>query len=865
MSHIHLRRSFALTAAFLLGFLGATKVSADELVQVAQIHVPAQVASAKLLGRMTPSPQMTIDFLLPLRNQQTLTDELARISDPSDPNYGKYLTNARFIAEFGPSQADVEAVTAFAKSSGLTVASVSANRTLIQVKGSSSAIESAFHLKLNNYQAESGRIFFAPDREPVFPASVARKIVGLIGLDNSAQARPAGRMTPVPQPWVSFAPLLSPDGARAGSFYSSGENGLSPSDTHTIYNFPSVTDPGQGQTIAVMELCGYTASDIASYDSHYFPSIPTVPLQNVLVDGYDGSPGSDPWEVTADIELVIAMCPYASKIEVYEATNSYAGIADDYARIASDDSADIVSTSWSATEFGTSAASFSVSENQSFMQMAMQGQSIFACSYDNGAYDNGTPSSAGTLSVGDPCNQPYVCGVGATYLSDTSSEAYASETAWGDASDTRRSLSGAGSGGGISAWWAFPSYQDGFTNSNNLGSTTQRNVPDVSLFGDYDEGGYSTFFQGIFQDFNGTSAATPLWAGLAALVNQARATHSGNVVTPHNLGFINPILYSLAGQPTKYVSDFHDVTIGNNLYYPAVTGYDLATGLGTPKGTALYSDLVAYGPKLDLSHRFDFNGNGIDDLLFQNSNGQTLVWYMDDTALVQKFGTVFTTVSPPWHIQAVADINSDGHPDLLWWNSSTGECLFWEMTGTLGTTVLQYESSFASISDTSWHPVSMADFDGDSHPDILWENFSTGQLLLWYMNGNTIKKYGSAFTTLPANWIVAGTADFNQDGHPDLLLENTKTGQVLVWYLTGALGTTVLTYGSTFATVSDTNWSVVSTGEFLEDGHPDLTWHNKTTGATDVWLMGGSLGTTVTSYDGNIGSVPTTWSIVGVH
>ncbi len=284
-------------------------------------------------------------------------------------------------------------------------------------------------------------------------------------------------------------------------------------------------------------------------------------------------------------------------------------------------------------------------------------------------------------------------------------------------------------------------------------------------------------------------------------------------------------------------------------------------GTGTSTGGTVFR--LAAGTTT-AAHRFDFNGDGDDDLLFQNSNGQTLVWDMNGQA-IKTTGATFTTVAPPWHTAAVADINADGHPDLLWWNSSTGQCLFWEMTGTLGTTVLQYEPSFASISDTHWHPVSMADFDGDGHPDILWENFSTGQLLIWYMNGNTIKKYGSAFATLPANWIIAGTADFNLDGHPDLLLENTKTGQVLVWYLTGALGTTILTYGSTFATVSDTNFSVVSTGDMNGDGHPDLTWHDKSTGATEVWLMGGSLGTTVSSYGGNIGSVPTTWSIVGVH
>ncbi len=342
-----------------------------------------------------------------------------------------------------------------------------------------------------------------------------------------------------------------------------------------------------------------------------------------------------------------------------------------------------------------------------------------------------------------------------------------------------------------------------------------------------------------------------------------------------NVGF-NYMGVSTSASDLTVDPDFVDAATGNyqlnagsplinagNDNYVSLGDTDL---LGDPRIEGSYVDIGCYEfvPGTPSKHRFDFNLDGLDDLLFQNSNGQTLVWDMNGQA-IKTTGATFTTVAPPWDTAAVADINADGHPDLLWWNSLTGQCLFWEMTGTLGTTVLQYEPSFASISDTHWHPVSMADLDGNGHPDILWENFSTGQLLIWYMNGNTIKKYGSAFATLPANWIIAGTADFNLDGHPDLLLENTKTGQVLVWYLTGALGTTILSYGATFATVSDTNFSVVSTGDMNGDGHPDLTWHDKSTGATEVWLMGGSLGTTVTSYGGNIGSVPTTWSIVGVH
>ena len=262
--------------------------------------------------------------------------------------------------------------------------------------------------------------------------------------------------------------------------------------------------------------------------------------------------------------------------------------------------------------------------------------------------------------------------------------------------------------------------------------------------------------------------------------------------------------------------------------------------------------------------RFDFNGDGKDDLLWENSTSNLIeVWDMNGLT-PQSFGAAISTVGPAWKAMGVADVNADTHPDILWWNSSTGQMLFWEMTGATGTTVLSLGTVFGTA-PAAWEPVSVADFNGDGHSDILFQNVDTGQLVIWYMNGEQVISSSGIFQTLPANWRVAGTADFLGSGHPDILCENNLTGQVLVWYMGGSDGTAVERAGSVFATVPKA-WQIVSTGDTNGDGHPDLTWHNSKTGQTLVWLMGGPDGTAVETAGSAISpTLPTTWDVVGVR
>ncbi len=519
---------------------------------------------------MDSSEPVTLALTLPLRRQAELADLLRGLSDPADPRYGQFLTPEQFAARYSPTPAEYDRVTAYAKAMGLTVTGTYSNRTVLNVSAPAGQVQKAFGLHLKVYQAKTdGRRFFAPDAEPQIPSALTGLVSGVVGLSNEARRQPHLVQKTLPM----LSPALDPYAAPLQT--GSGPGGaLTPSDIKTAYNLTGVPQNGSGQTLAVFELDGYTASDITAYENAY--GLPNVPLQNVLVDGFNGLPtsGNGPAEVTLDIELQIALAPGASKVIVYEGPNSDVSLVNLYNKIATDNLAKQISTSWGLAE-NSNSASVRNSENAAFQQMAAQGQSIYAASGDSGANDNGS-----SLSVDDPASQPYMVGVGGTALATAGAGgAYKSETVWNN------SGGGAG-GGGISTVWPVPSYQSGLVGSaSSKGSTTARNVPDVSLDAD-PYTGYSVYYNGGWTIYGGTSCASPLWAAFTALVNQRRAAAGSGP-----LGFANPPIYKI-GAGAGYKNDFHDIADGStNRFYPAVAGYDNATGWGTFNGANLLADL----------------------------------------------------------------------------------------------------------------------------------------------------------------------------------------------------------------------------------------------------------------------------------
>ncbi len=518
-------------------------------------HVPAAVArlqSAALLPRGT---NLQLAIGLPLRNAAALTNLLHQIYDPASPNYHHYLTPAQFAAQFGPTEKDYQAVIAFAQAHGLKVTATHPNRVLLDVNGPVTAVENAFHLTLRVYpHPTEKRTFYAPDTEPSLDLTVP--VLHVSGLDNFALPQPRLQATRITAAKKSALP-------NAGSGPSGNFMG---GDFRTAY-VPDTTLTGTGQTVGLLQFDGYTAADIAYYETK--AGLPNVPLQNVLIDGASGGPSGSGGEVevSLDIEMAISMAPGLSKVIVYMAHNPSPWV-DLLNRMATDNLAKQLSCSWYQHSAVANPAT-----DQIFQQMAAQGQSFFNASGDYDAY---------TGLIDFPGDTPYLTQVGGTQLTTTGpGGAWVSETVW-------NRNNGIGSGGGISTQYPIPSWQTNVSMAGNQGSTTLRNTPDVALTAE------SVYVRADGADYNvgGTSCAAPLWAGFAALVNQ-QALASGHAP----VGFVTPAIYALGGS-ANYTASFHDITTGNNespsspTKFSAVAGYDLCTGWGTPAGQSLINALA---------------------------------------------------------------------------------------------------------------------------------------------------------------------------------------------------------------------------------------------------------------------------------
>jgi subtilase family serine protease len=545
-------------------------------------HVPTQqIAHAQELGRKALSSKVQLAIVLSPSDPSGLASNLRSLYTPGDPLYHQFLTPAQFTARFAPSPQDLENVSQYLSSRGLSVTKTHSNNLIVDVEGSVSTVENAFQIELHDYLSADGRIVYSATSDPSVGDEVLPKVNAIVGLNNFSVKKPHR---------VKSLQTLN---HSLDTSHASVSDYMTPSRIKSVYGLSSISQTGAGETLALFEMDGYTASDIKEYANYFSLASPT--LSNVLVDGATGVPstGDDSGanEVTLDIELAMALAPGLSKIIVYETPNTEAGLLDAYSRIATDNLANEVSTSWGGAENQMSASDFA-SENTIFQEMASQGQSFFASAGDSGAYDDSVDGVNTTLEVDDPASQPYVTGVGGTTLSWTSSNTWSSETSWKTtaASGTYGNSNyseAEGGGGGVSRKWSIPSWQSGLSTSANKGSSSMRMVPDVSLNADPNSG-YPIYYSGSWSLYGGTSCASPLWAGFTDLVNQQRVANGLS-----RLGFVNPSIYTIA-KGAQYGNTFHDISDGStNLYYPATSGYDLTTGLGSFNGSSLFNALAA--------------------------------------------------------------------------------------------------------------------------------------------------------------------------------------------------------------------------------------------------------------------------------
>jgi subtilase family serine protease len=457
----------------------------------------------------------------------------------------------------------------------------------LQAQGPVSAIERAFNVRMGVYQHPTeNRTFYAPNRQPT--VGLPFPLWHISGLDNYSIPQPRF----VKKSDYANATGINPQAVPNANTGSGPEASFLGSDMRAAY-YGGTALTGAGQNLGLLEYLGTDLDDLNTYYSSVGQTN-HVPITLLSTDGTstgcDFGSGCDDTEQTLDMTQALGMAPGLASLVMYIGSTDTAILG---AMTAHNPLPTTIGCSWGWMPADPATL------NPYFQKMAAQGQNFFTASGDSSTWTPG--------NYPWPAEAAYIVSVGGTSLNTArAGGAWQSETAWEY------------SGGGISPdLIPIPSWQQlsGVINSNNRGSTTYRNGPDVSANSDF------TFYVCADQttctdnEYGGTSFAAPMWAGYLALVNQ-QAVANGNAL----LGFINPAIYSLA-LGSGYGTDFHDVTRGSSGSYSAVTGYDLVTGWGSPNGTGLINALAG----LSTSANFTISASPTSVSVAQGSSGTSTI------------------------------------------------------------------------------------------------------------------------------------------------------------------------------------------------------------------------------------------------
>ena len=520
--------------------------------------------------------RMILTFKTDPRQQRALDQLVAGQHDPRSPYYHHWLTPDTFGERFGISENDLTQVKGWLQLHGMSVEEVTAGRRSLLFSGTAAQVESAFHTRIHTYQVD-GDLHHANASDPQIPQALARVVAGPVSLHDFRR-----------QALHRQAQKVSPAFSYYGSYY------LAPADFATIYNVAPLYQQGitgTGQSVAIVGRTNIRISDVRLFRNTFGLAAKDP---QIILNGSD--PGvvsvDEESEADLDVEWSGAVAPNASiKFVVSASTNSSDGVDLSAQYIVSHNLAAVMSTSFGLCEarLGSAGNAFLYSLWQ---QAAAQGITTFVSSGDSGAAgcDSASASSGSAgRGVNGLSSTPYNVCVGGTEFNDTSNPSqywspnndpttqasalgYIPEKVWNESGSSGSGLWA--SGGGVSALYAKPSWQKG----TGVPADGKRDVPDVSLTAAGHDG-YLVFIEGNLYGFGGTSASSPSFAGLMALVVQKTAARQGNA---------NSVFYALASRQRSAggAAIFHDTTAGSNSVpgvagFSAGPGYDLATGLGS--------------------------------------------------------------------------------------------------------------------------------------------------------------------------------------------------------------------------------------------------------------------------------------------
>lgn len=532
-----------------------------------------------------PMERMILTLRLPAEKKAQLDGLLAEQQDPASPNYRRWLTPEEFAERFAPSQEDLAAVKGWLTSRGFRIDGVPRGRTSINFSGTAAHVERAFRTGIRKYLVD-GKLRHANSRDPEIPRGLSDLVAGIVSLhDFPRQAFNSGAR-PVAQGDLQPNYTVNPS-----THY------LSPADFATIYNVNPLYAAGidgAGQSIAIVGRANPGTDDWTAFRSAM--GLPANPVQ-VIVNGPDpGDQGAaENNEADLDVEWSGAVAKNATiKFVTSKSTYATDGVDLSAQYIVDNDLAPVMSTSFGLCEslMGSAQNAF---YNSLWRQAAAQGITSFVSSGDSGAAgcSSASASSGSGPGINGLASTPYNVAVGGTMFDDgaggywsSSNTGYGSalgyipEAAWNESGLVSGGSGLWATGSGVSLIYPKPLWQS----APGVPADGKRGIPDVSLTA-AGHVGYLVRSQGGLYAMSGTSASSPAFAGVMALIVQKTGQRQGNA---------NIRLYQLGS--AQYASGgsavFRDTTAGSSSVpgvtgYSCTTGYDLVTGLGSVDAAAL--------------------------------------------------------------------------------------------------------------------------------------------------------------------------------------------------------------------------------------------------------------------------------------
>jgi kumamolisin len=550
------------------------------------------LSAAGFAGRAGFSPALVHEVEEPLptsSSQQLVVTFVASNATFYDaPGEGAApMTVTQIADEYGLSSSAYASAEQYFESNGLVVSHAWPDRLSLSLTGTPTAVDRAFGTTLLS-GIYAGRPVTFPAAAPSLPVELESEIQSVAGLTSGFD-----------QFTLPVIPEISP---MLASPAQNPDDLVTPSIARDIYDISGLynltPEPTYASGKAIVLLLwglGYAPNDIQTFFAQDYPS--SFPAPNVVPYPIDGAPHpsanavNDPSngsrELTLDIEWAGSMAPGATLDAVYapagSAMNSYsptdASMID--ALNTAVDPSDLPNVAAISMSFGSADGADSTLTNgfeTDFAVAAHEKISLFAATGDTGG--DATSGCTGGPQAQYPSASTQVVAVGGSSVSLQRGVLGAitgfSESAW------------SGSGGGFSAQFAAPAWQEVGSAKAPIEANGHRGLPDVAATADYNY----LYFNGGEAAGGGTSFATPLWAGMVTEMDALRG---------HNFGFLTPALYALAANTSAKDYPLNDITTGGNCLGTAGPGWDTATGWGSPIGVYLYEHLVSSFVNLTIS------------------------------------------------------------------------------------------------------------------------------------------------------------------------------------------------------------------------------------------------------------------------